>query len=67
MLEAGGWFGSEHESQIAAVTAIDDLHDRLAAVRALVSNETRLGLLVGVAVGFELHRELNRKHDQEKR
>jgi hypothetical protein len=67
VLEAGGWFDSEHESQIAAVAAIDDLHDRLAAVRALVSNETRLGMLVGVAVGFELHRELNRKHDEENR
>ncbi len=66
-LAAGGWFDSEHESQIAAITAMDDIHDRLAAVRELVSQETRLGMLVGVAVGFELHRELHRNHDQENR
>jgi hypothetical protein len=66
-LDAGGWFGAEHESEIAAVTAIDDIHDRLAAVRTLVSTETRLGMLVGVAVGFELHRELHRNHDEEAR
>lgn len=66
-LDAGGWFGVEHESQIAAITAIPDIHDRLGAVRELVSQETRLGMLVGVAVGFELHRELHRNHDEENR
>jgi hypothetical protein len=30
------------------------------AVRTLVAEETRLGMLVGVAVGFELARELDR-------
>lgn len=66
-LDAGGWFGAEHESQIAAVTATDDIHDRLTAVRTLVALQTRLGMLVGVAVGFELHRELHRNHDEEAR
>ena len=32
--------------------------ERLEAVRALVDEQTRLGMLVGVAVGFELAREL---------
>jgi hypothetical protein len=31
---------------------------RAAAVRTLVAEETRLGMFVGVAVGFELAREL---------
>ena len=40
--------------------------ERLAAVRALVDEQTRLGMLVGVAVGFELARELdNHTHEQE--
>jgi hypothetical protein len=30
------------------------------AVRTLLAEETRLGMLVGVAVGFELSRELDR-------
>ena len=35
-----------------------DPDERLAAVRTLVAEETRLGMLVGVAVGFELAHEL---------
>jgi hypothetical protein len=42
-----------------------ELADRLAAVRALVDEQTRLGMLVGVAVGFELARELQSTHEQE--
>ena len=34
----------------------------MAAVRALVDEQTRLGMLVGVAVGFELARELEDHH-----
>ena len=33
------------------------------AVRTLVAEETRLGMLVGVAVGLELAHELMRPHD----
>ncbi len=35
-----------------------DPHDRLVAVRTLFAEETRLTMLVGVAIGFELAREL---------
>ncbi len=34
-------------------------NDRLVAVRTLFAEETRLTMLVGVAVGFELARELD--------
>ena len=36
----------------------DDFGERVRAVRTLLAEETRLGMLVGVAVGFELAREL---------
>ena len=36
---------------------------RARAVRTLIAEETRLGMLVGVAVGFELARELERSRD----
>ena len=57
-LHAGGWFGSAHEEQIGRAAGGDDPSAREAAVRALVLEETRLGMLVGVAVGIELAREL---------
>jgi hypothetical protein len=38
----------------------------VAAVQALVEEETRLGMLVGVSVGFELARELSaRRNDNQ--
>jgi hypothetical protein len=36
----------------------EDPEERSKAVRTLLADETRLGLLVGVAVGFELASEL---------
>ena len=42
----------------AIAAGADDLHERIRAVRTLLAEETRLGMLVGVAVGFELAREL---------
>jgi hypothetical protein len=61
-LTEGGWFGSAHESQVQQAAGADDPDERLRAVRTLVAEETRLGMLVGVAVGLELSDEL-RGHD----
>ena len=41
-------------------TGLDDLGERIRAVQTMLAEETRLGMLVGVAVGFELARELAR-------
>jgi hypothetical protein len=57
-LAAGGWFGDAHESEVAKAALGEDEQERLTAVRTLVAEETRLGMLVGVAVGFELAHEL---------
>ncbi|MBI5106822.1 MAG: hypothetical protein HZB46_17870 [Solirubrobacterales bacterium] len=57
-LHAGGWFGEAHESQITGAVGAED---PVAAVRTLVAEETRLGMLVGVAVGIELLSELNKE------
>lgn len=57
-LDEGGWFAGAHEAQVRAVALADDPEERMRAVRSLVEEETRLGMLVGAAVGFELAREL---------
>ena len=64
-LAEGGWFGSAHEAQVAQVAAQDDADERLRAMRTLVAEETRLGMLVGVAVGLELAEELMTSTDEE--
>jgi hypothetical protein len=59
-LHEGGWFDAAHEAAVKDAVSNGDPHDRLVAVRTLFAEETRLTMLVGVAVGFELARELGR-------
>ena len=63
-LAEGDWFGSAHDAQLASAALQDDPDERLRAVRTLVAEETRLGMLVGVAVGLELAEELAQTQDQ---
>jgi hypothetical protein len=63
-LDEGGWFSSAHDDQIAQAAGAADEAERLRAIRTLVADETRLGMLVGVAVGFELAHELMETHNQ---
>lgn len=60
-LHDGGWFGEAHEKQVADVAATGDPAQRAFAIRTLVAEETRLGMLVGVAVGLELAHELGKE------
>ena len=57
-LAAGGWFGEAHDAEILRVATMPDPDERIRAVRTLLAEETRIGMLVGVAVGWELAREL---------
>jgi hypothetical protein len=57
-LDEGGWFESGHTQAVQEATNLADPGDRVRAVRTMLAEETRLGMLVGVAVGFELAREL---------
>ncbi len=57
-LQSGGWFGAAHEEQLGRAAMQDDPQARLEAIRTLVDEETRLGMVVGVAVGLELAHEL---------
>jgi hypothetical protein len=56
----GGWFDTAHEQAIRDAAQEADPDQRLRAVRTMLAEETRLGMLVGVAVGFELARTLER-------
>jgi hypothetical protein len=59
-LESGGWFGAAHDEQVKAAAEPEDPGERARAVATLVAEETRVGMLVGVAVGYELAHELQR-------
>jgi hypothetical protein len=58
-LHEGGWFGAGHDQAVREAAGAEDPSQREREVRTLVAEETRLGMLVGVAIGFELARELD--------
>lgn len=57
-LHQGGWFDEAHESEVRRAAAADDEVERTTRIKTLLAEETRIGMLVGVAVGWELAREL---------
>ena len=57
-LEAADWFGSAHQAEVLKAAGRPDTDERLAAVQALLADETRVSMLIGVAVGYELAHEL---------
>jgi hypothetical protein len=63
-LREGGWFEDSHEQAVQIAALTDDPDERVAAVRTLMAEEARLGMMVGVAVGYELARELEKDHNE---
>ena len=64
-LDEGGWFGDAHDNAVSQAAMHPDGLERLEQVRQLIAEETRLGMLVGVAVGLELAHELMRQRQTE--
>ena len=60
-LGAGGWFGESHESEVLKAATTPDEQARLTAVRTLLAEETRIGMMVGVAVGWALAERLDQQ------
>ncbi|HET8815101.1 MAG TPA: hypothetical protein VFM51_09120 [Solirubrobacterales bacterium] len=58
-LAEGGWFGEPHEAETLKAATVPNPEERIAAVRALLAEEARMGMMVGVAVGWALKEELS--------
>ena len=57
-LREGGFFDQAHDAEVERVATLDPAPERVTAVRTLVAEEARIGMLVGVAVGLGLGDEL---------
>ena len=57
-LDEANWFDTAHQQQVLEAAGKADIEERLKAVRLLLAEETRVAMLIGVAVGFELAHEL---------
>jgi hypothetical protein len=62
-LAEGGWFGGSHEAETLRAATAPDPDERIAAVRTLLAEEARMGMMVGVAVGWALKEELKDPDD----
>ena len=60
-LEEANWFGIAHQQQVLEAADQEDVEARVQAVRVLLAEETRVSMLIGVAVGYELAHELMEK------
>ena len=58
-LESGGWFAESHEAELRKANELADAGEREVALRTLLAEEARMGMMVGVAVGWALARELD--------
>jgi Lon protease-like protein len=57
-LAAGGWFGESHEAEVLKAATTPDEEARLNTVRTMLAEEARMGMLVGVAIGWALAEQL---------
>ena len=57
-LAEGGWFGESHAAESLRAATVPDAEERVAAVRSLLAEEARMGMMVGVAVGWALKEEM---------
>ncbi|HEX7244205.1 MAG TPA: hypothetical protein VF245_01400 [Solirubrobacterales bacterium] len=64
-LAEGGWFSESHEAESLRVATVPDPEERVAAVRSLLAEEARMGMMVGVAVGWALQEEMSRQSESE--
>jgi hypothetical protein len=58
VLHDADWFGAAHQAQVLEAAGTADIEERLRAVRTLLTEETQVSMLIGVAVGYELAHEL---------
>ena len=57
-LGAGGWFDESHEAEVLKAATTPGEEERLSAVRTMLAEEARMGMMIGVAVGWALSEEL---------
>jgi hypothetical protein len=66
-LGAGGWFGESHDAEALKAATTPDEQARITAVRTLLAEEARMGMMVGVAVGWALADQLIEQESEPKK
>lgn len=64
-LSEGGWFDDAHEGMVLKTATNPDEDARISELRNFVLEQTRIGMLVGVAVGWEIAERLEQRRSDE--
>jgi hypothetical protein len=64
-LAEGGWFGEAHEAEVKKAAEATSDSERRTAIRTLLAEDARMGMMVGVAVGWALAEELSSTEREE--
>lgn len=64
-LHSGGWFAESHEQGVRRALETEDPDARAAELRTLLAEEARMGMMVGVAVGWALAAELGEPSEED--
>ena len=64
-LEQGGWFGEAREAEVRKAAETPSDSERTTAIHTLLAEEARMGMMVGVAVGWALAEELSKTEQEE--
>ncbi|MGZ5330448.1 MAG: hypothetical protein ACXWFH_03975 [Solirubrobacterales bacterium] len=64
-LSAGGWFDESHEAEVLKAATVPGEEERLTAIRTMLAEEARMGMMVGVAVGWAMSEELAKRDEEE--
>ncbi len=57
-LQSAGWYGSARSAEVVRAAGVADPDDRMNAVGRLIDEESRVSMMIGVTVGFELAHQL---------
>lgn len=63
-LAEGGWFADSHEDELRKALRAAEEPEGGTAIRSLLAEEARMGMLVGVAVGWALKEELEKTNEE---
>ncbi len=58
VLESAEWYGSARRAEVVRAAGVADPDERMSAVGRLIDEESRVSMMIGVTVGFELAHEL---------
>ncbi len=57
-LESAEWYGSARRAEVVRAAGTADPDERMLAVGRLIDEESRVSMMIGVTVGFELAHQL---------